>query len=74
MVEQLTLKTFTAPQRQLDPRLDLPAPEEGWTWPPTTVTLIAGEREAILVDTLPTLRDSHALTDWIEATAMRQRF
>lgn len=46
----------------------MPAPEGGWTWPPTSVTLIAGEHEAILVDTLPTLEDAHNLADWIEAT------
>ena len=64
----LTLHTFTAPQRRLDPHLEVAAPEEGWTFPPTSVTLIAGEREAILVDTVPTLVDSIALADWIEAT------
>jgi glyoxylase-like metal-dependent hydrolase (beta-lactamase superfamily II) len=65
---ELTLRTFTAPQRRLEPHLDVAAPAEGWTWPPTSVTLIGGEREAILVDTVPTLVDSEALTDWIEAT------
>jgi glyoxylase-like metal-dependent hydrolase (beta-lactamase superfamily II) len=64
----ITLNTFDAPQRRLDPQLDVPAPPEGWTWPPTSVTLIAGEREAVLVDTLPTVADSQALGDWIEAT------
>lgn len=68
MSNELTLRTFDAPQRRLDPHLDVAAPEEGWTWPPTSVTLIAGEREAILVDTVPTLEDSNALADWIEAT------
>lgn len=66
----LSLKTFTAPQRRLDPKLDVPAPGDGWTWPPTSVTLIAGERQAILVDTLPTLADSHGLADWIEAAGV----
>lgn len=62
----LTLKTFNAPQRRLEPRLDIDAPDGGWTFPPTSVTLIAGEREAILVDTVHTLRDSDALADWIQ--------
>lgn len=68
MGNALTLRTFTAPQRRLEPPLDIAAMEEGWTWPPTSVTLIAGEREAVLVDTLPTLVDSHELADWIETT------
>lgn len=68
MGNELTLKTFSAPQRRLDPHLDVAAPGEGWTWPPTSVTLIVGERNAVLVDTLPTLADSIALADWIEAT------
>lgn len=66
MGKALTLSTFTAPQRRLEPPLDIAAMEEGWTWPPTSVTLIAGEREAVLVDTVPTLEDSRALADWIE--------
>ena len=40
----LTLRTFTAPQRRLQPPLDVAAMEEGWTWPPTSVTPITGER------------------------------
>ncbi|TRW77592.1 MBL fold metallo-hydrolase [Mycolicibacterium sp. 018/SC-01/001] len=64
----LTLETFTAPPRRLDPRLDIPAPADGWTWPPTSVTLIAGEREAILIDALPTIYDGRALADWIDAS------
>lgn len=68
MGNELTLNSFTAPQRRLDPHLDVTPPGEGWTWPPTSVTLIVGERDAILVDTVPTLADSTALADWIEAT------
>ncbi|MDQ1044069.1 MBL fold metallo-hydrolase [Streptomyces sp. V4I2] len=45
------------------------APSDGgWTWPPTAATLIAGEREAILVDTVPTVEDAQKLADWIEAS------
>ncbi|MBT2552545.1 MBL fold metallo-hydrolase [Arthrobacter sp. ISL-5] len=68
MRTQLTLSNFTAPSRPLNLPLDVAAPEGGWTWPPTSVTLIAGEREAILVDTVPTLEDSVRLADWIEAS------
>ena len=68
MNNQLTLSTFAAPARPLNIPLDVAAPEGGWTWPPTSVTLIAGDREAILVDTLPALEDSVKLADWIEAS------
>lgn len=68
MSNELTVRTFDVPQRRLDLQLDVAAPEEGWTWPPTSVTLIVGEREAVLVDTVPTLEDSNALADWIEAS------
>ncbi|AQT82369.1 hypothetical protein B1R94_28685 [Mycolicibacterium litorale] len=68
MSDELSLQTFTAPQRPLEPHLPFDAPEGGWTFPPTSVTLLAGEREAILIDTVPTLVDSKALADWVEST------
>lgn len=68
MSTQLTLSTFTAPPRPLNIPLDTAPPEGGWTWPPTSVTLIAGEREAILVDTVATLEDAENVADWIEAS------
>ena len=58
MNNPLTLSTFAAPARPLNIPLNVAAPEGGWTWPPTSVTLIAGDREAILVDTLPALEES----------------
>lgn len=67
MRDELSLKTFTAPQRPLEPGLPIDAPEGGWTFPPTSVTSIVGEREAILIDTLPTLVDAQALADWVES-------
>ena len=68
MNNPLTLSTFAAPARPLNIPLDVAAPEGGWTWPPTSVTLIAGERDAILVDTVLALEDSVKLADWIEAS------
>ncbi|BCJ49387.1 MBL fold metallo-hydrolase [Actinoplanes sp. NBRC 14428] len=68
MSRALTLSTFDAPARAGNLTLGVPAPEGGWTWPPTSVTLIAGEREAVLVDTLPTVVDSRRLADWIAAS------
>lgn len=68
MSKQLSLSTFTAPARPLNLPLEAEPPEGGWTWPPTSATLIAGEREAILVDTVATLDDAEKLADWIEAS------
>ena len=64
----LSLSIFNAPQSQLKLPLPMPAPEGGWTWPPSSVTLIAGQRDAILVDTVPTLEDANKLADWITAS------
>ncbi|MET3811045.1 MBL fold metallo-hydrolase [Arthrobacter sp. UYEF3] len=66
MTAPLTLAIFTAPAQPVS--VPMPAPEGGWTWPSTSVTLVSGEREAILVDTVPGVADSQRLADWIEAS------
>ena len=71
MSTTLTLSTFDAPARPLDIPLPVDPPEGGWTWPPTSVTLIAGENDAVLIDTLPTVEDSANLARWIEASGKR---
>jgi hypothetical protein len=44
---------------------------QGWdsgstaTWPASTATLIAGERDAIHVDALMTIDEGHQLASWI---------
>ncbi|MBT2457268.1 MBL fold metallo-hydrolase [Streptomyces sp. ISL-86] len=68
MTSKLTLSIFTVPPRAVNVPLPVPAPEGGWTWPPTAATLIAGERDAILVDTVPTMEDARKLADWVEAS------
>jgi glyoxylase-like metal-dependent hydrolase (beta-lactamase superfamily II) len=49
-------KPFTAPPPRVG---DPPA------WDPTTSTLIFGARDAVLVDTLMTVREATALADWV---------
>jgi len=49
---------FNAPKRVANS--DPPA------WDPKTATLIFGERDAVLVDALATVREATALADWIE--------
>ncbi|CAJ2512270.1 Uu.00g052850.m01.CDS01 [Anthostomella pinea] len=42
-------------------------------WQPTVVTLISGENEAVLIDTLFTTEQGVALSDWIEETIPDKR-
>jgi glyoxylase-like metal-dependent hydrolase (beta-lactamase superfamily II) len=48
----------------------IPVWPSGWeaTWPATTASLISGDRDAILVDSLVTKRESQELVDWLTAT------
>ena len=68
MTDKLTMSIFTAPARPVNIPSAEHAPQGGWTWPPTAATLLAGERDAILVDTVPMVEDSLKLADWIEAS------
>ena len=43
------------------------------TWPASTATLIAGERDAILVDALMTIEEGRKLASWIAATGKNLR-
>jgi glyoxylase-like metal-dependent hydrolase (beta-lactamase superfamily II) len=46
---------------------DLPPGEKQRPWPPISSTLISGERDAVLVDTLITVEQARALADWVAA-------
>jgi glyoxylase-like metal-dependent hydrolase (beta-lactamase superfamily II) len=60
----LSYDVFVAPEKPFTdppPRVgDPPA------WDPTTSTLIFGARDAVLVDSLMTVREATALADWVE--------
>jgi glyoxylase-like metal-dependent hydrolase (beta-lactamase superfamily II) len=60
----LRYDVFVAPEKPFNappPRVgDPPA------WDPTTSTLILGARDAVLVDSLMTIREATALADWVE--------
>jgi glyoxylase-like metal-dependent hydrolase (beta-lactamase superfamily II) len=43
------------------------------SWPATTATLIAGDREAVLVDALLTLREGARLAAWVQASGKNLR-
>jgi glyoxylase-like metal-dependent hydrolase (beta-lactamase superfamily II) len=51
--------------------LDLPPGMQQRLWSPTSVTLISGERDAVLVDALLTVEQAHALGEWVEAHGKR---
>ena len=46
---------------------------DGWqaTWPATTATLVSGERDAVLVDSLLTKAESQRLADWLAGFGKR---
>jgi glyoxylase-like metal-dependent hydrolase (beta-lactamase superfamily II) len=61
----LTLSVYTAPSRPISRSATQPPPPGGWTWPPTAVALISGERDAVLIDTLIATDDVEKLADWV---------
>ena len=46
---------------------DLPPGKEEWMWVPGSATLIYGEKDAVLVDTLLTIEQAKALVEWVAA-------
>jgi glyoxylase-like metal-dependent hydrolase (beta-lactamase superfamily II) len=46
---------------------DLPPGKEEWMWVPGSATLIYGEKDAVLVDTLLTVDQAKALVEWVAA-------
>ncbi|GGK68544.1 hypothetical protein Sme01_13770 [Sphaerisporangium melleum] len=64
---KLTYSVFVTPAKPAVSD-DLPPDEARRMWSPTASTLIAGERDAVLVDPLMTIDESRALADWAAAT------
>jgi len=46
---------------------DLPPGKEEWMWVPGSATLIYGQKDAVLVDTLLTVEQAEALVEWVAA-------
>jgi glyoxylase-like metal-dependent hydrolase (beta-lactamase superfamily II) len=46
---------------------DLPPGKEEWMWVPGSATLIYGQKDAVLVDTLLTVEQAKALVEWVAA-------
>lgn len=64
---QLEWDVFVAPPKPVVTD-DLPPGFPRLMWSPISATLISGKRDAVLVDPLMTVEESHALSDWIGAT------
>ena len=62
----LWFDTFVAPPIPVVAN-DVPPGQSVRTWSPIAATLIAGERDAVLVDPLMTIDQGRALADWIAA-------
>src|SRR5260370_2259018 len=61
----LTWDVYVAPPEPLHAS-DLAPGEEAQSWSPISSTLISGERDAVLVDALLTVRQAHDLVEWID--------
>jgi glyoxylase-like metal-dependent hydrolase (beta-lactamase superfamily II) len=59
----LSYDVFTAPEKPFT--APPPAVGDPPAWDPTTSTLIFGDRDAVLVDPLMTVREATALADWV---------
>jgi glyoxylase-like metal-dependent hydrolase (beta-lactamase superfamily II) len=66
MNEPLRWDVFVAKRQGLT--RDVPAGKEQWMWVAGSATLIYGARDAVLVDTLLTVDQAHALVGWVAAS------
>ena len=64
MSEPLSVNVFTAPEKPVVGERPRPFGPP-LRWDPITATLIYGEHDAVLVDTLTTVAEATALADWI---------
>jgi glyoxylase-like metal-dependent hydrolase (beta-lactamase superfamily II) len=67
----LTIEVYTTPGRPFASAATPEGPGDLPTWSPSSATLIYGDHDAILVDTLITYDQVDALADWIDAKGRR---
>lgn len=65
---RLTWQVFVAPPIPVWTKAEVPPGAERRMFSPVSATLISGERDAVLVDTLMTVNQTKALGDWVAAT------
>ena len=62
----LAIEVYTTPGRPFASAATPEGPGDDPTWSPSSATLIYGDHDAVLVDTLITYAQVDALADWIE--------
>jgi hypothetical protein len=62
----LAIEVYTAPGRSFTSAATLEGPGDLPAWSPSSATLICGDHDTVLVDTLITYDQVDALADWIE--------
>ena len=67
----LTIEVYTTPGRPFTSATTPEGPGDLPTWSPSSATLIYGDHDAVLVDTLVTYDQVDALADWIETKGRR---
>jgi glyoxylase-like metal-dependent hydrolase (beta-lactamase superfamily II) len=67
----LAIEVYTSPGRPFASAATPEGPGDLPTWSPSSATLIYGDHDAILVDTLITYDQVDALADWIDALGRR---
>src|SRR5713101_4973488 len=67
----LTIEVYTTPMRSFVSATRPEGPGDLATWSPTSATLIYGNHDAVLVDTLATYDQVDALADWIDTKGRR---
>lgn len=67
MSGRLSLDVFVVPYKPLVPLISSMGEGEA-TWPASSVSLISGERDAVLVDALLTPEDAGGIVDWVKAS------
>jgi hypothetical protein len=70
MAGPLHLDVFVVPYKPIV-GLTPPMGEGEATWPATSVSLISGEHDAVLIDDLLTPEDAGRLVEWIRATGKK---
>ena len=67
MSSSLHLYVFVVPYKPIAGLIP-PMSKGEATWPATSVSLITGERDAVLIDAALTTQDAEQIVKWIEAT------
>ena len=67
----LAIEVYTTPGRPFASAITPGGPGDLPTWSPSSATLIYGDHDAVLVDTLITYDQVDALADWIQAKGRR---